>query len=221
MTRPSFQPFATTLPLAIVLSLLLPLFALAQPADYAPDVSYTLTTGLADGKMAFIGIGGTIDGVVNPALGAEPGDVVQITLINGDGVQHDWALDGLGAKTDLVNERGASSVTVFRVDEAGEYTYFCTVPGHRQAGMEGLLRVGEAVAADSEAMASVVRDPTDLPAPIGVREAVTHDITLRAEELEARLADGTSYRFWTFNGEIPGPFLRVRVGDTVNLTFEN
>ena len=191
------------------------------PADYTPDVSYTLTTGLADGKMAFIGVGGEIEGVVNPVLHAEPGDVVQLTLVNGDGVQHDWAVDGMDVATDLVNQRGASSVTVFRVDEAGEYQYYCTVPGHRQAGMEGLLQIGASTASESEELASVVRDPTDLPGPIGVREPVTHDLTLRAEELEARLADGTSYRFWTFDGSIPGPFLRVRVGDTVHMTLEN
>lgn len=191
------------------------------PADYTTDVSYTLTTGLADGKMAFIGVGGDIDGVVNPELTAAPGDVVQLTLVNGDGVQHDWAVDGLDVATDLVNERGASSVTVFRVEEAGTYDYYCTVPGHRQAGMEGLLRIGESTAGDAEEMASVVREPTDLPAPIGVREPVSHELTLRAEEIEARLADGTSYRFWTFDGRIPGPFLRVRVGDTVHMTLEN
>ena len=192
-----------------------------SPADITPDVSYTLTTGLAEGKMAFIGVGGVIDGVVNPTLTAEPGDVVQLTLVNGDGVQHDWAIPDLGVATDLVNERGASSVTVFRVGEGGEYTYFCTVPGHLQAGMVGLLRVGDAIAVDEDLLPSVVLDPTDLPAPIGVREPITHDITLRAEEVDARLADGTAYRFWTFDGTIPGPFLRVRVGDTVNLTFEN
>ena len=191
------------------------------PADITPDVSYTLTTGLADGMMAFIGVGGEIDGVVNPELTAQPGDVVQLTLVNGDGVQHDWAIDGLDVATDIVTEQGASSVTVFRVNEAGEYAYYCTVPGHRQAGMEGLLRIGERTAAADDAMASVVRDPTDLPGPIGPRDPVTHDLSLRAEEVEARLADGTSYRFWTFNGKIPGPFLRVKVGDTVNMTFEN
>src|SRR5690606_18553945 len=40
----------------------------APPAEYLPNVSYTLTTGLADGRMAFIGVGGTIDGVANPNL---------------------------------------------------------------------------------------------------------------------------------------------------------
>ena len=37
----------------------------------------------------------------------------------------------------------------------------------------------------------------------------------------AHLADGTSYRYWTFNSEVPGPMVRVRVGDTVEVTLRN
>jgi nitrite reductase (NO-forming) len=44
---------------------------------------------------------------------------------------------------------------------------------------------------------------------------------LEAVELEGQLADGTTYTYWTFNGRVPGPFLRVRVGDTVELTLRN
>lgn len=186
-----------------------------------PDVSYTLTTGLANGKMAFIGVGGGIDGVVNPLLEAEPGDLVQLTLINGDNVQHDLSLEKLGVKTDFVSSKGASSVIAFRVPEAGSYAYFCSVPGHRQAGMEGSLQVGESTAEPTTELPRIARDPSDLPAPIGERGPTVQDITLETVEVEATLADGVRYRFWTFNGLIPGPFLRVREGDTVNLTLKN
>ena len=40
-------------------------------------------------------------------------------------------------------------------------------------------------------------------------------------ELIGRLANETTYTYWTFNGKVPGPLLRVRVGDTVELTFKN
>ena len=193
------------------------------PADYTPDVSYTLTTGLAGGKMAFIGEGGQIDGVVNPTLTAEPGQLVQITLINGDGVMHDLKVGEFpDAQTDVVTEVGASSVIVFRASEDGVFSYWCTIPGHRQAGMEGEFAVGDAEASAGEALESIVRLPTDLPGPIADRDGpVTHDVTLETVEKLGRLADGTSYRYWTFDGLVPGPFLRVRVGDTLNVTLEN
>jgi nitrite reductase (NO-forming) len=42
-------------------------------------------------------------------------------------------------------------------------------------------------------------------------------VDLEARELTALLADGRAYRFWTFNSTVPGPMIRVRQGDTVEL----
>jgi len=190
------------------------------------DVSYTLVTSTASG-MAFVGQGGDIDGEVNPTLTAEPGDVVAITLINGDGVMHDFAIEELGVQSEQLTSEGAETTVVFTVDEAGEYEYFCSLPGHRQAGMSGTLLVGssqEGEAAESEEsaqVASVVHNPADVPEPIGDRGPQTVRVDLVARELEAQLAEGTTYTYWTFNGTVPGPFIRVRVGDTVELTLTN
>jgi nitrite reductase (NO-forming) len=46
-------------------------------------------------------------------------------------------------------------------------------------------------------------------------------VELESVELEGQLADGTTYTYWTFNGQVPGPMIRVRVGDTVELTLAN
>jgi nitrite reductase (NO-forming) len=46
-------------------------------------------------------------------------------------------------------------------------------------------------------------------------------INLETREVTAQLADGVYYRFWTFNGTVPGPMIRVRQGDTVELTLHN
>ena len=110
-------------------------------AEYTPTVRYRLRTELAEGKMAFVGVGGAIEGVVNPTLRVNDGDVVQVSLVNNDGIEHDVVFPEFKAGTDRVNRKGASSVTVFRADQVGEFAYFCSLPGHRQAGMEGTLRV--------------------------------------------------------------------------------
>lgn len=68
---------------------------------------------------------------------------------------------------------------------------------------------------------SLIADPTNIPAPIDRTEAMTHDIELVAEERIAEVMPGVRHRFMTFNGQIPGPMIRVRVGDTVNLTLRN
>jgi len=71
--------------------------------------------------------------------------------------------------------------------------------------------------------ADIVRDPADLPSPIGDRAPAVVHVTLTAKEVVGALdpASGTTYRYWTFNGKVPAPFIRVRQGDTVEMTLEN
>lgn len=71
--------------------------------------------------------------------------------------------------------------------------------------------------------ADIARDPSDLPPPIGDRPPAVVHVTLTAREVVGELdaASGTTYRYWTFNGKVPGPFIRVRQGDTIVLTLQN
>ena len=75
--------------------------------------------------------------------------------------------------------------------------------------------------AANPAAIDIVRDPMDLPAPIGKRPAQTVRFDLETMELSGKLANGTTFNYWTFNGKVPGPFLRVRVGDTVEIHLKN
>jgi nitrite reductase (NO-forming) len=68
---------------------------------------------------------------------------------------------------------------------------------------------------------SVVRDPADLPKPLNNRAPSKVKVDLETIELTGKLDDGTSYRYWTFNGKVPGPFVRVRVCDTVEVKLKN
>src|SRR4030067_539266 len=67
--------------------------------EMEPTVRYTLVTGGGTGKLNFVGRGGDIDGQPNPTLTAQPGDVVEITLVNGDYILHDLAIDEFDVKT--------------------------------------------------------------------------------------------------------------------------
>lgn len=82
---------------------------------------------------------------------------------------------------------------------------------------------GDGAAADPRSLNAVdiARHPTDVPAPIGDREPKTVQIDLEAIELEGQLDTSTVFRYWTFNGKVPGPLLRVRVGDTVEINLRN
>ncbi|MBE0693759.1 MAG: nitrite reductase, copper-containing, partial [Aquamicrobium sp.] len=67
----------------------------------------------------------------------------------------------------------------------------------------------------------IAHDPSVVPPPIGERGPETVRVDLETVELEAKLDDRATFRYWTFNGTVPGPFVRVRVGDTVEVHLRN
>ena len=107
---------------------------------HAPLV-FTLRTGVADGRMVYLGVGGDINGVVNPKLVVHEGETVQINLVNGEGAEHDIVIDQYGVRSNRVVGKGASSAVTFTASKTGEFAYYCSAPGHREAGMEGRVQV--------------------------------------------------------------------------------
>jgi nitrite reductase (NO-forming) len=101
---------------------------------HAPTI-FTLRSGIAQGRMVYLGVGGDIDGKVNPMLVVHEGEIVQINLINGEGAEHDIVIDQYVARSDRVLGIGASSTLAFTADKTGEFIYFCSIAGHREAGM--------------------------------------------------------------------------------------
>ena len=77
------------------------------------------------------------------------------------------------------------------------------------------------VAGSANKIVDVVRDPADLPAPIARKGPETIKIHFDTVEVTGQLDDGSTYHYWTFNGKVPGPFIRVRVGDTVVVDLKN
>jgi nitrite reductase (NO-forming) len=188
---------------------------------HAPTI-FTLRSGIAEGRMVFLGVGGDISGQVNPTLNVHEGETVQINLINGEGAEHDIVVDQYAVRSDRVVGKGASSTMSFTADRTGEFIYFCSVPGHRDSGMQGRIQVMPGPRAAAVATApDIVRDPTDLPAPLHSRPAQIVRVDLETIEIIGQLDDKTRYNYWTFNGKVPGPFLRVRVGDTVEVHMKN
>ena len=117
-----------------------------QPESSAAiDADFTLKTITEGGKLLYIGVGSDIDGIINPDLVVQSGAVVHIILINGDGMPHDLFIPDLNIKTAYVKKIGEQTEIFFKVDDVqpGTYVYYCTLPGHRKAGQEGKLIVGE------------------------------------------------------------------------------
>ncbi|KAB2665857.1 MAG: nitrite reductase, copper-containing [Verrucomicrobia bacterium] len=61
----------------------------------------------------------------------------------------------------------------------------------------------------------------NVPPPITRRHATKVIAEIEVKEVVKRLADGVDYLFWTFGGEVPGLFIRVREGDLVEFHLKN
>lgn len=68
---------------------------------------------------------------------------------------------------------------------------------------------------------TIARPATDVPAPITRSAPATVKVDLTTQQVTAEIEKGETYTYWTFNGTIPGPMIRVRVGDTVELHLKN
>src|SRR3989338_3955210 len=72
-----------------------------------------------------------------------------------------------------------------------------------------------------EKVADIARDPNDIPPPITRAQSEKIKINITSKEVISEMAPGVIMPYWTFDGKVPGPFLRVREGDTVELTLKN
>jgi nitrite reductase (NO-forming) len=202
----------------------------------------TLKTGMAGGKMVYLDEKGTI----NPVLRAKVGETVEITISSGEGAEHDIVIPELGLKSAKFDGKTGPIKFTFTATQAGKFTYICSIPGHRQIGMEGVIEIegpvdaagakpaaqaatvlgaapaaAPAIAPASPNAVSVAMDPNAVPAPLGQRAPKLVKYAIETVELDGRLDDGTTFTYWTFARKVPGPMLRVKEGDTVELALTN
>lgn len=113
----------------------------ATPVPTESTPSTTTTTGGAAAGATTLALQADPTGqlkYVETKLTAKPGKIT-IKLTNASPVPHDVAVDGAPGSSEVVQDGGSSELTVNL--PAGTYQYYCTVPGHRQAGMVGTLTV--------------------------------------------------------------------------------
>lgn len=173
------------------------------------------------------------------------GDRLVVELVNTDDDVHDLVLDN-GARSGRLSAGESAEIDLGVVGRDVEG--WCSVAGHRQMGMTldvvavGAVGAGD-VTADDEAASSRLshHHGTDRPARAGLDllaepgpgfaahpaelppapEADVHELTLTVTEVTAEVAPGVEQERWTFNGTVPGPTLRGKVGDVFEITLVN
>ncbi|OGZ41422.1 MAG: nitrite reductase, copper-containing [Candidatus Ryanbacteria bacterium RIFCSPHIGHO2_02_FULL_45_43] len=76
-------------------------------------------------------------------------------------------------------------------------------------------------AAKPVSVSDISKHADDLPSPIVRRENKKVVVELETKEVIAELAPGVTYEYWTYNGTVPGPFIRVKEGDTVEIRLNH
>ena len=74
---------------------------------------------------------------------------------------------------------------------------------------------------DFERISDIGADPNAVPPPIARDHNEVVKISLTTREVIAEVGDGVFFNYWTFDGQVPGPMLRVREGDDVEITITN
>lgn len=164
------------------------------------------------------------------------GKSIEVHVTNTGAQQHTLALKG--EETPLLDP-GKSTVLHWAALTASTQAW-CTVPGHKDAGMLMTVNVtggtaapatgGDSTAADAGATKDAAIDaaakpaadwkPADptLPPADGKTE---HDVTFHVKEQVNEVAPGVKQLQWTYNGHAPGPTLHGKVGDVFKVTLVN
>jgi nitrite reductase (NO-forming) len=150
----------------------------------------------------------------------------EVALVNIGQIPHDITF---ASGEQAVAQAGETATVVVDVPAEG-LAFLCSIPGHEQAGMAGAVSVDGAPADDHSGPAPTVDVEADPNAPAPVPYDATapkrldgevHDIDLVMTEQEMTVAPGYVQKVWTFGGTVPGPVIRVKVGDTVRIHLKN
>jgi nitrite reductase (NO-forming) len=72
-----------------------------------------------------------------------------------------------------------------------------------------------------EPIHAVLTSPPNVPPPITRKTPAKVIVELEVVEKEMPISEGVTYTFWTFGGTVPGSFIRIRQGDTVEFHLKN
>lgn len=169
-------------------------------------------------------------------LQVDPGHI-RLEVANDGSVVHNLFLDGGPSTPDL--NAGDSAILDLGDLEAGTYTVYCGVAGHREAGMEGTLVVGAQSADDQSASGqdwarlddamtqSMLAFPAETegvgnqPLEPAVLADGTKEFHLTTAITKWEVEPGKIVDAWTYNEMVPGPMIRVDLGDEVRVVVDN
>jgi FtsP/CotA-like multicopper oxidase with cupredoxin domain len=177
---------------------------------------------------------------VKSAATLQPGHI-HFTASNDGNVPHALAVDGTDAKTAELKPGETGALEVEGAKAGDKITVYCPIPGHREAGMvktftvaghDGMDMGGSNGTIDFNAMDKAMHDRTAaFPAKtegVGAQDLAptvlpdgTKRFALTAAITPWEVEAGKVVQAWTYNGTVPGPTIKVDVGDKVEVVVTN
>jgi plastocyanin len=108
-----------------------------EPAAEPPAEETTTHEDTGEGHITLTADPGGTPAFDQTEVSAPAGEIT-IELVNDSGVPHNVEIEGEVGPSETITE---GTTELMASLEAGEYIYFCAVPGHREGGMEGTLTV--------------------------------------------------------------------------------
>ncbi len=113
-----------------------------------------------------------------------------------------------------------------RIWLAGVATLMLAACGQNSAEKPAPTDTGGSLSGDfgppqGEPIHAVLTSPPNVPPPTHRNTPAKVIVELEVLEVEKEIAEGVKYTFWTFGGTVPGSFIRVRQGDTVEFHLKN
>ncbi|MDB1088309.1 multicopper oxidase domain-containing protein [Streptomyces sp. ACA25] len=176
--------------------------------------------------------------VIPDRLEVEPGTELRLEVTNDDAHPHDLLIED-GPATPMLGWLESHTLDLGPV--TADLDGWCTVPGHKAAGMTMRIEVagsaepapaepehagGHGTGDSSPGGLNLAAEPSPgwEPLPAALPPAPggrVHEVELRAVEADVEVAPGVVQQMWTFGGTAPGPTLRGTIGDTFEITLIN
>ncbi len=181
---------------------------------------------------------------MTPEMATVPPGDVELRITNNGTIAHNFSVPDRSLHTrDL--QPGESQTLMVKHAEVGELAFLCTIPAHADSGMKGMLTVVEGAPSGATSDTGTVTTMSNAQMDQSMEDVAmrfinepkstfggtplepkiladgTKEFDLTAKIVDWELSPGHVVKAWTYNGMVPGPEMKVDVGDKVAIVLKN
>ncbi len=160
------------------------------------------------------------------------GQPVSLVLDNAGKLEHDVTIPSLNVS--LKAPAGKSATQIITPTKEGTFDFLCSIPGHKEAGMQGTVMVGGSTTTptapqhaatptmDHGSHAAVASTATNGNQPLPYTlDGAFKVFDVHAQHVQWEVLPGETVDAYAYNGMVPGPVIRATEGDNVRINFTN